>query len=152
MAFLHRVGTTVNDETSAVGRTREFGSWWAQTSKDSFHQYMTDIRHNELKSGIVTYIPRPFVERLRVVTRRAARRLNRIARMYPGMSNKSVLRHQGGGIAASDRITGTPRYQYSFAKGSFANQDVVTLINRYLEWLETVVLPTSERLMERTKG
>jgi hypothetical protein len=151
MGFLHRVGTTINDETQEIGRTPAFGEWWHHTEKDSLHRYMTDIRHAELKRSEVTYEKRVGLRGLGILSWRR-RRMQRLNRLPTASVGQHHIRHSAvDRITPSNRVTGTPGYQYSFAMGEYEGQDVVALVNRYLEWLGGYVLPTAEKLMDRDR-
>lgn len=161
MAFLMRVGTTIDDEAQG----QKFADWWkaiagtpgrtaspCQPARphvpgDPLFEFMRDIRNLELKQGKRTHTAQQraaltgqvgSVASLTATPRRASGAIG------PGQVVQNVQRGQptrAGSQAFNIRTV------WLFAHGTYDGQEVVPLIDRYLAQLDSV-LQRSEALTD----
>jgi len=135
MAFLIRVGTTIDDEAKG----RKFRAWWKAIAADPLHVYMRDTRHAELKRGESTRTAQHqaalagqlgFAGSLTATRRPASRAVG------PGQVAQNIQREQPTRVPP--RVFNVTT-SWLFARGAYAGQDVVPLIDQYVAQLVTVL-------------
>jgi hypothetical protein len=142
LAAVQRVGSIIDAETKGH-RTPEFGEFWKQTQDDPLFRFMREVRNAEFKRG---------------ESRQAAH--HQVTLTDVGFAYDSFQVTQGGRVIAEAGTDPSPPWIQPSAKspsahtinwyfsggGLYDGQEVLSLVNRYLNWLRGDILPTAERL------
>jgi hypothetical protein len=143
MGAVQRVGSIIAAETKGR-RTSEFGMWWKRTQSDPLYTFMRDVRNAEFKRGE----SRQAAHHQVTLTDAA---VVQDSLSYQVIRDEKVVEGRGQPSepvsmpSAGPPVPHTIDWYFS-GGGQYDGREVLSLVDRYLAWLQHEVLPTAERL------
>ena len=134
ITMARRVGSILDGEVKGH-RSGAFDTFWRATDREPLHRFIVEIRNAELKQG-ETRIRVDFVWGLRP-GRKGSRYFIRSARR-----RLQILRRRP--------MVPTRKKAWVFDMGGHEGEEVLPLIERYIDWLSKTVVPTAEQSIART--